>query len=118
MASEALLLGRVTYEGFAAAWPSREGDFADKFNGMAKYVVSDDAPAIRSGTTPPSSPRTYRRGVRELKEREGRRHSRRTAAPRWSKTLADHDLVDEYRLMVFPTVVRRGQAAVPRGCHR
>src|SRR5256884_9835204 len=40
MDSDALLLGRVTYEGFAAAWPSREGDFADKFNGMPKYVVS------------------------------------------------------------------------------
>src|SRR5580765_6107167 len=40
MASDALLLGRVTYEGFAAAWPSREGDFADKFNEMPKYVVS------------------------------------------------------------------------------
>src|SRR5207302_4454182 len=38
--SEALLLGRVTYEGFAAAWPSREGEFADKFNSMPKYVVS------------------------------------------------------------------------------
>ena len=46
MASEALLLGRVTYEGFAEAWPSRSGEFADKFNGMRKYVVSgsmDDA---------------------------------------------------------------------------
>src|SRR5512132_4198047 len=40
MASDALLLGRVTYEGFAAAWPSREGSFADKFNTMPKYVVS------------------------------------------------------------------------------
>src|SRR5205807_2309618 len=40
MASEALLLGRKTYEGFAEAWPSREGEFADKFNGMQKYVVS------------------------------------------------------------------------------
>src|SRR3954467_14338723 len=38
--SEALLLGRVTYEGFAEAWPSREGDFADKFNNMPKYIVS------------------------------------------------------------------------------
>src|SRR5213593_5194863 len=38
--SEALLLGRVTYQGFAEAWPAREGEFADKFNGMAKYVVS------------------------------------------------------------------------------
>ena len=38
--SEALLLGRVTYEGFAEAWPSRDGEFADKFNSMPKYVVS------------------------------------------------------------------------------
>jgi len=38
--AEALLLGRVTYEGFAAAWPSMEGEFADKFNSMPKYVVS------------------------------------------------------------------------------
>src|SRR5216110_744417 len=40
MATEALLLGRVTYEGFAAEWPSREGEFADRFNSMPKYVVS------------------------------------------------------------------------------
>ena len=40
MASDALLLGRVTYEGFAEAWPSRSGEFADKFNEMPKYVVS------------------------------------------------------------------------------
>src|SRR6476620_10837927 len=39
-ASEARLLGRVTYEGFAEAWPSRDGEFADKFNNMPKYVVS------------------------------------------------------------------------------
>src|SRR3954454_14521184 len=40
MQADALLLGRTTYEGFAEAWPSREGDFADKFNNMPKYVVS------------------------------------------------------------------------------
>src|SRR3954463_12742216 len=40
MASDALLLGRVTFEGFAAAWPSRTGEFADKFNTMPKYGVS------------------------------------------------------------------------------
>src|SRR5882762_6539793 len=38
--SEALLLGRVTYEGFAKAWPSMKGEFADKFNSMPKYVIS------------------------------------------------------------------------------
>src|SRR5919109_94805 len=40
LGSDALLLGRVTYDGFAQAWPERTGEFADKFNGMAKYVVS------------------------------------------------------------------------------
>src|SRR5438552_9250170 len=40
LASEALLLGRVTYQGFAAAWPSVKGEFGDKFNSMPKYVVS------------------------------------------------------------------------------
>src|SRR5919198_517180 len=40
LASDALLLGRTTYEGFAEAWPQRDGEFADKFNGMPKYVVS------------------------------------------------------------------------------
>jgi dihydrofolate reductase len=40
MASDALLLGRTTYEGFANAWPGRDGEFADKFNSMPKYVVS------------------------------------------------------------------------------
>ncbi|MFL6007498.1 MAG: dihydrofolate reductase family protein, partial [Gaiellaceae bacterium] len=40
MAADGLLLGRITYEGFAEAWPSRTGEFADKFNGMRKYVVS------------------------------------------------------------------------------
>ena len=42
LSAETLLLGRVTYEGFAAAWPSREGEFADKFNTMPKYVVSSE----------------------------------------------------------------------------
>ena len=52
MESDALLLGRVTYEGFAEAWPSREGEFADKFNGMPKYVVSSTL-GEPSGTTRP-----------------------------------------------------------------
>src|SRR5438128_8939983 len=50
--SEALLLGRVTYEGFAAAWPSLKGEFADKFNSMPKYVVSStlEAPEWNNST--------------------------------------------------------------------
>src|SRR5215208_2782809 len=53
MAADALLLGRTTYEGFAEAWPSRTGEFADKFNGMAKYVVSSTLtdPSWNNNTT-------------------------------------------------------------------
>ena len=52
MESDALLLGRTTYEGFADAWPEREGEFADKFNQMPKYVVSVEW-ARPSGRTRP-----------------------------------------------------------------
>ena len=52
MASDALLLGRVTYEGFAAAWPSRTGEFADKFNSMPKYVVSSTLESPGGPTRP------------------------------------------------------------------
>ena len=49
--AEALLLGRVTYEGFAAAWPPRTGPFADKLNSMPKYVVSSTLAEPSSGAT-------------------------------------------------------------------
>src|SRR5207248_11677584 len=67
--SEALLLGRVTYAGFAAAWPSREGEFADKFNAMPKYVVSSTL------TNPSWSNSTVLKGdvadqVRKLKQKQ------------------------------------------------
>jgi dihydrofolate reductase len=105
--AEALLLGRVTYEGFAAAWPSREGEFADKFNNMPKYVVSstlDEADWNNS---------TVLRGdvaeeVSKLKQRQDGDivvHG----SPRLVQTLIEHDLVDELRLMIFPVVLGRGK---------
>jgi dihydrofolate reductase len=105
--SDALLLGRVTYEGFAAAWPSREGDFADKFNNMPKYVVSSKLEQPEWNNT------TVLKGdvveaVRKLKrEQEGNVvvHGSRQLA----QTLLEHDLVDELRLMVFPIVLGRGK---------
>jgi dihydrofolate reductase len=69
MASDALLLGRRTYEGFAEAWPSRTGEFADKFNSMPKYVVSstlNDPEWTNStvlGATPRAPPRPPRSGT-------------------------------------------------------
>jgi len=106
-ASEALLLGRVTYEGFAEAWPSREGEFADKFNSMPKYVVSSTL------EEPEWNNSTVLRGdlaeeVAKLKhEHDGDVVVHGSA--RLAQALLEHDLVDELRLMVYPVVLGSGK---------
>ena len=105
--SEVLLLGRVTYEGFAAAWPNRDGEFADKLNSMPKYVVSSTL------ENPEWSNTTVLKGdvveeVSKLKQEQGGNivvHG----SPQLAQTLIEHDLVDEYRLMVFPVVLGSGK---------
>jgi dihydrofolate reductase len=107
MAAEALLLGRTTYEEFAKAWPERSGDFADKFNGMPKYVVSStlDAPEWNNSTV---LDRDVAEQVRDLRDRlDGEILVNGSA--QLVKTLLEHDLVDEYRLMVFPVVLGKGK---------
>src|SRR6185312_14658253 len=105
--SAALLLGRVTYEGFAAAWPSMEGEFADKFNSMPKYVVS-------STLVDPSWTNTTVLGgdvassVAKLREEvAGELHVHGSA--RLVQALIEHDLVDELHLMIFPVVLGSGK---------
>jgi dihydrofolate reductase len=109
MASDALLLGRVTYEGFAEAWPEREDPmgFADKFNNMPKYVVS-------STLTDPEWSNSKVIGtdlaaeVPKLKDaHEGDIVVHGSA--QLVQGLIDADLVDEMRLMVFPTVLGTGK---------
>ena len=109
--AEALLLGRVTYEGFAEAWPPREGEFADKMNAMPKFVASTTLTQLEwnnstllEGDIPAA--------VAKLKQTD--------AGPilvAGSGTLAhmliEHDLVDEYRLMVFPVVLGSGKRLFP-----
>jgi len=108
MAAEALLLGRVTYEGFAEAWPSRTGDFADKYNGMRKYVVSSsiDEPEWNNSTV--IRPDDVAAEVAELREADGGDILVNGSA-RLVETLVEQDLVDEYRLMVFPLVIGTGK---------
>jgi dihydrofolate reductase len=108
MAADALLLGRVTYEGFADAWPSREGEFADKFNNMPKYVVSSTLEnpdwtnsTVIGGDDLPGE-------VAKLKERHDGDivvHG----SVQLSQALIENDLVDELRLMVFPVVLGAGK---------
>jgi len=106
-ASEALLLGRVTYEGFAEAWPSRDGEFADKFNNMPKYVVSStlDEPEWNNSTVLKGD---LVEEVGKLKrEHDGDIVVHGSA--RLVQTLIEHDLVDELRLMVYPVVLGSGK---------
>src|SRR4051812_17443412 len=107
MDSEALLLGRVTYEGFADAWPQREGEFADLFNSMPKYVVSSTL------TDPEWTNSTVLDGdvVAEVsKLRDGPDGDIVVhGSAQLAQTLIEHDLVDELRLMVFPVVLGTGK---------
>jgi dihydrofolate reductase len=107
MGSDALLLGRVTYEGFAKAWPSRDGEFADKFNSMPKYVVSSTL------TDPAWTNSTVISGdLAEEVERLKRDHDGDVVV-HGSATLVqgllEKDLVDEIRLMVFPVLLGSGK---------
>ena len=105
--SEALLLGRKTYEGFAAAWPSREGEFADKFNRMPKYVVSSTMASAEWNNT------TVLRG--DLTQEIGRLRERHGGpivvhgSPTLVQGLIERDLLDELRLMVYPVVLGKGK---------
>jgi dihydrofolate reductase len=107
LSSEALLLGRVTYEGFAAAWPAREGEFADKFNSMPKYVVSStlDEPEWNNTTVLNGDVGEEVSKLRQEQDGDIVVHG----SPRLVQALLEHDLVDEVRLMVFPVVLGSGK---------
>jgi dihydrofolate reductase len=107
MRSEAMLLGRRTYEGFAEAWPERDGDFADRFNSMPKYVVSSTLrdpewanTTVLDGDLPAAIAR-----VNEEREGEIVVHG----SAQLVQGLMANDLLDELRLMVFPVVLGSGK---------
>jgi dihydrofolate reductase len=115
MEAEAQLLGRVTYEGFAAAWPKMEDDagFAAKMNGMPKYVVSSsleradwENTTILSGD-PADSVATLKKKVDGVILVAG--------SATLVRSLIEHDLVDELRLMVFPVLLGQGKRLFPEG---
>jgi dihydrofolate reductase len=107
MDSAALLLGRTTYEGFADAWPSREGEFADKFNQMPKYVVSSTLkdPEWTNTTVLEGD---LSESVPKLRDEVGGDVVVHGSA-QLVRALIDHGLVDELRLMVFPVVLGSGK---------
>ena len=107
MESEALLLGRKTWEGFAEAWPQRDGEFADKFNNMPKYVVSSTL------KDPEWTNSTVLEG--DLAESVGKVRDEVDGmicvhgSAQLVQGLLENDLVDELRLMVFPVVLGEGK---------
>jgi dihydrofolate reductase len=107
MATEALLLGRKTYEGFADAWPSREGEFADKFNNMPKYVVSSTLkdPDWTNTTVLDGDVAEEVSKLRQEVDGDIAVHG----SAQLVQALIDHGLVDELRLMVFPVVLGAGK---------
>jgi dihydrofolate reductase len=105
--TDVLLLGRVTYESFAGAWPSREGEFADKFNEMPKYVVSSTLEAPEWNNT------TVLKGdaVEEAMKLKGSTDGivQVPGSLRLAQALIEADLVDVLHLMVFPVLLGTGR---------
>jgi dihydrofolate reductase len=110
--SDAMLLGRVTYEGFAAAWPSRSGDpYSEKFNAMPKYVVSSTLERADWNNSTIVAENALER-VRELKQDQ---NLLVWGSPTLVQGLMGADLVDEYVLLVSPVVRTKGIRLFPDG---
>ena len=107
LGADALLLGRVTYQGFADAWPTRDGEFADKFNEMPKYVVSSTLqdPEWNNSTVLEGDLGEAVAKVRDQHDGDVVVHG----SPQLVQALIEADLVDELRLMVFPVVLGSGK---------
>ena len=107
MNSDAMLLGRVTYEGFAEAWPERDGEFADRFNSMPKYVFSSTLrdPTWTNTTVVDGDLSSAVGKVRDRHDGDIVVHG----SARLVQGLVAGDLVDELRLMVFPVVLGAGK---------
>jgi len=108
MSADALLIGRRTYESFAGAWPGREGEFADKFNSMPKFVVSTTLGEPEWNNTTVLSSGDATAQVRRLKaEFDGELQV--PGSHRLVQELIESDLVDQINLMIFPVILGTGQ---------
>jgi dihydrofolate reductase len=116
MNAEVQLLGRVTYEGFAAAWPSREGPFADKLNNDPKVLVSTTVTEPQWQNTTVVSENVVEEISKLKDETDGAILV--SGSGTLVATLLEADLVDELRLMLFPTILGRGKRAFPDGIDR
>jgi dihydrofolate reductase len=107
-AADTLLLGRVTYEGFAAAWPGRSGDFADKMNNMRKVVVSKSLKEPAWNNTQVISSDVAAE-LAKLRNGQGGGDILVAGSAQLVTELLKDGLVDELRLMVFPIILGDGK---------
>jgi dihydrofolate reductase len=110
-AADALLLGRLTYEMFAAAWPSSTEEGADRINALPKYVASttlDQADLDRTGWNGRLLGSDVPEAVRALKREPGG-DLLVWGSAQLVRTLTEHRLVDEYRLLVYPVILGNGK---------
>ena len=107
-ASDALLLGRVTYQGFAAVWPQSDDEGAEYFNSVRKYVVSETLEEPLEWNNSVLIRDNVIERISALKQQDGKNITVHGSA-RLARTLMQHDLVDTYRLLVYPVVVGQGK---------
>ncbi len=112
-ASDALLLGRVTYEGFAAAWPGRTDDGAEYFNGVRKYVVSTTLDKVEWNNSVLIKGDIIEE-IKQLKQQDGTNITVHGSG-KLVQTLLEHDLVDSLRLLVYPVILGKGQRLIEEG---
>ena len=106
-ASDALLLGRETYQGFAEAWPTRTGDeYADRINSLPKHVVTTSLQETKWNATRIQG--DVAGEVAKLKEQPGQ-NILKFGTGQLDRTLMQHNLTDEYHFWVFPVVAGSGQ---------
>lgn len=113
LASDALLLGRVTYQGFAAAWPNSKDEGAEYFNGVRKYVVSTTLDSVEWNNSVLIKDNIVEE-ISRLKQQDGKDitvHGSATVA----QTLIQHGLVDRIRLLVYPVVIGKGKRLFKEG---
>lgn len=109
LASDALLLGRVTYEIFAAAWPSRTGEFADRMNSLPKYVVSTTLPKVEWNNSHLINDTTHLVDeIRKLKQQPGR-DILLTGSADLFHLMKQHQLIDEYHFLIYPIILGNGK---------
>jgi dihydrofolate reductase len=108
-ASDAHLLGRVTYQGFAAAWPSQtdEQGFSDRMNNLPKYVVSTTLKTVEWNNSHLIK-KNVAEEVSRLKQQPGRDILVAGSAT-LVNALIEHDLIDEYHLLIYPVVLGSGK---------